>query len=474
VLPVSSAEMIDRKNSNRSYRAMVGKPRSVIPAWRHSFRRSLSEEPLPGRGTRGLDLIHAAQSLEEFLWSMARDAVEDIATLRRHRIAEPHETWRDPDRAEQRLLNQIDAVVNCGEQVIDKIVDVGEKLETPDPDWIYAVILVLGCLKEERALDQAATLLRLAAERDPEELEAATEALCLVPHPDVGRMLSPLLSDSSAVFRAAAVTVLSYRGSLLPDVALRLLSDPFPEVIAATIEGFVRMDGAPALPSIRVLVNHGDEAVVRASLRFLFRARVPEGRARALAVCGTKPEFAEACLILGLSGVQQDFAVLDRLLTEARSAMAVCAAGYFGDVRLVPRLIELLTEDKLKLSAAKALYRMTSAILVQGDSELKPWLVVDPVPWKTWWEASRARFSPERRYRLGRPYGPSALLLELDQSGDRVERARAYLEFCRLANANVAPFRPLDFIPNQEESLKALGQWASANSSLDTGRWSAC
>ncbi len=464
-------EMKDKGNVDRSYRAMVGEPLLVVPAWP---RRQSQLQPVPAYrppAAQTVEGIHSPQSELDFLWDMARDAVEDIATLRSHRAPEPHETWRDPDRAEQRLLNQIDAAVNCGPDAAARLFETAEQLETPDPDWMYAVGLVMGCLNDEEALRRVLILLRISAKRDPEERQAIVEALYLSPNPDIGRVLVPLLSDASPSLREAAVQVLAYRRQLPADLALRSLRDSAPEVVAAAAEAFLSMDAAPALPSMRALLSHSDDRVVRSSLRVLFKSGAPEGRLRALSLCAGQPEYADACLILGLSGVQADFEVLERLVRKAPSPMAARAAGCFGDIRIIPRLIELLGEDTLKAPAAEALYRITGARLAQEQSGLGSVFATDPAVWTSWWDANRSRLSTDLRYRLGRPHGPSALLAELENNGDAAERLRAYLELGRFIGPAPPPFHPFDFIARQDDSLKNLRRWVETNSNLDKGKW---
>jgi HEAT repeat protein len=462
--------MTGKSLPNLPYRVMLGEPALVTPAW----PPVLSPEkpiPLPSRPPNPLDAIYGGQPKASFLYDIAHDAVEDIAILRSHRVPEPHESWRDPDRAEQRLLNQIDAAVNCGSEAVERLLKETGELGTPDPDWVYAIVLVVGALRGEDAPRRVLKLLRDSANRDPQELEAVVEALCLVPHPDIERMLIALIADASPTMRRAAVQVVSYKGGLPDDVALRLLSDPAPEVTAAALEGINISKAPSALKSVRGILNHGNEGIARAAMRVLFRAGVPGGRERALSFCSDQPEFGEACLLVGLSGVQSDFSILERLLIQRPSPMIVRAAGYFGDLRLVPRLIELLKEDNTKPQAAKALERITGAGL-KSQEPGPPQQIEEPDPWTKWWDACHGRFSADRRHRLGRPYGPSALVDELDNSGDRTERLRAYLEICRLAGLNAPRFHPLDFIPKQAESMQTLRQWAGANPGLDGGRWS--
>jgi HEAT repeat protein len=461
--------MTNWETTNPSYRAMIGEPASVMPAWP-------SEAPspapiIPAQDPQPLDALYSAQPVLAFLFDMARDAVEDVAILRSHRIPEAHESWQNPGRAEQRLLNQIDAAVNCGPDALFRLVELSAELETPDPDWMYAVVLVLGSIGHEWVPGQILKLLRASGERDGEELEAVVEALCLIPHPEAGSMLTPLLSDPLPRLRRAAVQALAYRALLSPDAALRLISDPDADVAAAASESFLTVDASRAIPLVRARLDNGDERIVRASLRVLFKANAPEARQRAISLCAAQPDFAEACLIVGLSGIKADLSILQRLLAESPSLPVARACGCFGDVRLVPSLIGLLADPKLQPGAAEALERLTGAGLRTAEPG-PPRQITEPDAWARWWEINQPRFSPERRYRVGEPYGPTALLKELEQGGNRAERLRAYLELGRLAGGALPRFHPLDFIPKQRESLGAIAQWVGSNRGLDTGRWS--
>jgi hypothetical protein len=202
--------------------------------------------------------------------------------------------------------------------------------------------------------------------------------------------------------------------------------------------------------------------------------RVCVARIPLLAACEAPGEnllIETACLIVGLCGVQSDATLLERMLVQKPSPMGVRAVSYFGDVNLVPPLIQLLGEEKLKSAAAEALERITAAGLKSDVEPGPPVQIVDPAVWSSWWSGNRERFTPDRRFRLGRPYGPSAVIEELDRDGNRIERLRAYLELCRFAGPDTPRFHPLDFIPRQEESIKALRQWVEAHPNLDRGQW---
>jgi HEAT repeat protein len=426
--------------------------------------------------------------LGDYLWDVANDAIEDIATLRHHRIPDAGASWRSVARSEERLLSQLDAVLSCGEEVVRRAERSARSPEIPDPDRLFAVILILGCWETRDSVAMAVDLLRIATTGTADELSAAVDALCLAPHPGCAEALLALLADSSATVRAAAVRILAYREGLPGDDLLALFRDDDPGVLeqAALAAGDFR--DPKVTRALEGCLFHPEESVVRAALRSAIRNRSRAGLEAARTYCRDgRAGFADAALFLGLAGASSD-------VTQIRSCLAmleppasgVRGAGFLGDPNLVPDLIGCLErlKDDQRREAAHALERITAAGLqvteevpvhdpedlqyLEGTPpmEEQKTIVQDPVIWRAWWSANQTRFDPGLRYRRGQRYSPDVLLDELDRGEcSPAERGLIHDELAAIAGAargEIPRFRALDFIPRQEAGCGAWRQLLAA------------
>jgi hypothetical protein len=90
--------------------------------------------------------------------------------------------------------------------------------------------------------------------------------------------------------------------------------------------------------------------------------------------------------------------------------------------------------------------------------------------WRAWLEVNKHRFSREHRWRMGRPYGPSALLECLrHEATPFVIRAASYEELVVRYGLNV-PFEPELQVRQQLRFLAKIEGWARTESArADTG-----
>ena len=175
-------------------------------------------------------------------------------------------------------------------------------------------------------------------------------------------------------------------------------------------------DGALAPIAMLALLRSGDPSVVEHVARIA-------------------PNHPWACSLLAIAGGPAHAAILQGVLARAKvSAEEIGAAGLFGDVTAVPRLLELLAQGVHAPTTAQALHLVTGAALGEKvialleDSE--PLANGEPDPrdrieitrlaedaklWSEWWAAHRTAFEPRRRYRLGQLASPVSLGQTLHQ-----------------------------------------------------------
>ncbi len=345
-------------------------------------------------------------------------------------------SWLQLGAFEERLEAHIDALM-VGEKLALEVCrrravegDVGELFAAVSVFCRYAEASVLASLL--RDLDYSdAERSQAVADALKHELPDAWREHCL--HA-ISQGDGPLLSVLGAVVGHRR---LPQAGVLLS--ALERLSSPAEHRALLWAIGRTRPKGAAA--AIRPFLQSTARPVRDAALRALLRLNDPE-------VAGYLYGLADApeCphVELGLAGGRS---VVSALVEAARAPGAspdvVIALGLLGDLAAVRPLIGLLTVEPLAQSAAEALYVITGALLssdvripetmtedemfddeltvfrqtgaVPGRGDGQPYvsnerrLSRDPSAWTDWLEANAARFSLDRRYRLGQPYDPTVL-----------------------------------------------------------------
>lgn len=147
------------------------------------------------------------------------------------------------------------------------------------------------------------------------------------------------------------------------------------------------------------------------------------------------PTHGWACSLLAIAGGPAHAQILQSCLARAQvGAEEIGAAGLFGDVTAVPRLLELLAKGVHAPTTAQALHLITGAAvgekvivevkdpepLANGQPDPRDRVEItrlaeDAAKWNAWWSAHRTAFEPRRRYRLGQPASPVSLGRTLHQ-----------------------------------------------------------
>ncbi len=429
--------------------------------------------------------VYAGTSEEAFLWQMARDCLEDVAVLRSHRILEPHETYLAASESEDRMLRQLDAILECGSEVLERLLTVDPAEFIVDPDHRFALALALACIDGDRSLRRLITLLVDVDGEDPDDIEAAIEALKLAPHPRLASALHAELNNGNPAVRKAAIEILSYRRDLAPESATRALRDPDPLVVATAARAFAELRSTDLPSSMVDLCIADDVEVALSACRTLIRHRKEAGWKGARRVCEQHPGSVEsASELLGAAGCADDSARLRTLLRARPSAAIARALGLHGQISAIEDLIDVLDRDvapDIKTAAAHALTLLSGADI---DDEVEAALhepedefFLESVPpperqripstkpelWQRWWSEHTAKLQTSQRIRRGQPLRPVTLLEEIASGHDRAQRRRAHFELSILAGDFAPHFDPLDFSAVQQASIDAWRDWIDAH-----------
>ena len=409
----------------------------------------------------------------EVLRRVARDCLEDIASLRMLRKPIPSETWLDQSPFEQRLLDNVDAFVALGEAALPSVTLFHAEAPAPDPARGFALALTLGCIEGTDTIDVALATMKVSA---PLELPGFTEGFALAPNPAIATELEPLLDAPNPALCAVALDVLAARGALPLDTAERVLRRGDPALTsklaralglavpkAKAISVLSEMLDAGASDDLfavacESLLRRGDGAV-RQRLRDAIRART------------SKPRVAAATALLAISGRKDDAALLSEGLAFAPTPAGVSALGRHGSAALLPTLLALLeTEDApVALAAADALDFMTNAGL--REITQVPWspgvtppdgsppptravstVIAARVPWEQWYARNRVRLDAIGKLRAGLPFVPSMIVDELDGTAGPARRTEATLELVVVTGVG-ARLSTTDWVARQKQHL---------------------
>ncbi|MDB5216767.1 MAG: hypothetical protein JWO86_4694, partial [Myxococcaceae bacterium] len=431
----------------------------------------------------------AADDDGELLRRVARDCLEDIASLRVLRKPIPSETWLDQAPFEQRLLDNVDAFVALGEAALPSVTLFHAEAPAPDPARAFALALTLGCIEGTDTIDVAVATMKISA---PLELPGFAEGFILAPSPAIATELVPLLDAPNPALCAVALEVLAARGALPLDTAERVL--PRSDAVLASKLARALGLAVPKAKAISVLSDMLDagasDELFEVACESLLRRGDGSVRQRlrdAIRSRASKPRVAAATALLAMSGRRDDAALLVEGLAFAPTASSVRALGRHGSAALLPALLALLeTEDAaVALAAAEALDFVTNAGLCETtqvpwipgvtppDGSPPPTRAVSTViaaraPWEQWHARNGVRLDSLAKIRGGLPFLPSMIVDELDGPALPAQRAVAAFELV-VATGVGARLSTTDWVARQKQHLgevrehvRSLGSAAGA------------
>ena len=417
---------------------------------------------------------------------VARDCLEDIASLRVLRKANESESWTDQAPFEQRLLDNLDAFASLGAAALPSITLYHAEAAAPDAGRGFALAFTLGCLAGRDAVDVAIGTFEGSA---PEEEVGWAEGFALASSPEVDVRLGELVETGDERQACFALEVLGWRAAVpahAPAVSLARRDPGVDRALAWAAGRALPRDAAlDTLRAIRERSTTSDE-LFDACVESLLRRGDGDVRGvlREALRAGTPARGAIAARWLALAGNPDDTAAIAEVARVLPSPALVRAIGRHGDVRSIDALIRWLEADEpIAEAAAEALDRITGAPLVEkaevawsaGAEPGAATRVVarpsrDPALWSQWRDRFAARLDPKTKWRHGKPFAVSAIVDELASAATlSARREEAEVEVV-IASGVLSPFRTDDWVLRQQERLVALGARV-ASRAVPAGAW---
>lgn len=439
----------------------------------------------------------------------ARDCFGDIVALLPQRVSQLGESWAIATTIEQRLVTNLDAIAALGDDAYRAIETACRTAIVVDEALCAGLALVAGCVAGRDLIALTERLL-LTWETDEAMWSSVAASWKLSPNRWLPTICLNYLRSTDLRKQALAVDVLGYLGHLTAEDVTRLLTRG-------------HLEPRLVLPYLHVLPLHERHDWLR---NLYPRSAHAVGRpewwwASALAdyaaltgileeEVGRDPS-SEAWLVLALYGERQHAEAMLSAFTEAPTPELARALGWAGQAKAIPLLITALASEDpvLKNTIAMALERITGAglfeeIAIQAEQVMDPDVPDPPLDdepptlaselndprdvasegspdtvllpaitqetWHLYWKENESRFSPDVRYRCGRPVSPGVFIDELEHAlrtpGDR---RLIHLELMIRTGKRVH-FDPLQWV---EEQRLAIEQWRSTTkgSVVRSGTW---
>jgi hypothetical protein len=455
--------------------ASIGVPRA------HSVRvpppRVLSrEEASAAEGARGRAALEASRSAAGDLAqirAIARDCFEDIASLGSLRKLYDHEPWIDAGPFEQRLLDNLDALVALERPLDPEAPSLGlvESLFAYAIEWVvpdfgrtFALAFTLCCLDSETAMRWVVLALRRS---HPRTYPAFIDAFALGSNESIDRTLVELCREDDPAMVEVALEAMARRGrvDMASAVLLLMRPQPSPSLLDKAVDLAARLPAQAAAPLLARLVDGAAPdaaASAAAALMTLGDARGPK-HLRALLQRSRTDDAAtlrarriafEALCLLG--------SPFDRNLVGAEASFdrqGLPWLGWHGHPDHVPLLIEGIRRAAAEGAydeaerVARALERIGGGpaprpgALTGGDFEER--LAV----WLRAFEERRPL--DDARMRFGQPWTPSAILTELSARSTRQGERPILARELALVTRRAAHLDVSGWVVVQERALAA-------------------
>lgn len=304
--------------------------------------------------------------------ALARDAMEDLASLSTLRVLWENEPWREGEPFERRLLAHLDTLVALARPVRSggAELDLAEALfayatewAVPDRGRAFGFALTLCCVDSDAALLWVTMALRRAA---PLTLPAYVDALALGSNPRIPAMLFSLLSDDiPRELMIVALHAALRRRLFNAGRMLALSSHPDPEVAALATRCFAFAPASLSQPGLSELAHSQSHMVRAAAGQSMIEIGMPQGRQvlRDLldeivgrgdpALLRPPPESvgedscsprSAALVALRALAVHADPKDAERIWASAHALKSYREIGFFGHVAHVPQLFATLDE----------------------------------------------------------------------------------------------------------------------------------
>jgi len=201
------------------------------------------------------------------LRAIARECFEDLGSLGNLRRLYDHEPWGDAAKFEQRLLDNLDAVVSLEMPLDPAMARLGlaeavyayaTEWTVPDYGRTFALAFTMCCLDSETAMRWVTLALRRS---NPKTYQAYVDAFVLGSNPSIDRTLAELCRSDEPALVQVALEAMARRGR--PDMASLVLILMRPSAILASKAMAVatRLPGPSALPLLNKLIDNSNPII---------------------------------------------------------------------------------------------------------------------------------------------------------------------------------------------------------------------
>lgn len=439
-----------------------------------------------------------ATSIRQFNVELYQEHLEDASFLYGQRLVhlrDPEVNWRNLRDGEERFEAHIDALMVAGESALDVC---RQRATDGDAGEMHAALRVL-C--RQRRKDDVFAVLDALDTTDDEAVGAAAQALCYeaptewrddLLHAIQREHLTQVLARVIGSRRFPAEDVLMTTHTAKPSPGRTDLA-----------WALGRVGSAASVPLLWSLLDDDDGNVCEAAAIALMRLGDDRPLEKAMSAVHT---HAWARRVLGIGGNSRSVRVLLETIHGQNAAEeAVLALGLLGDLSGVAPLLDLLDNEKLSVPAAVALNTITGAELyarvfvpdVVDPDELQAeqrdaydkdgtvptrlgqpygnWerrALLNKADWQSWLDQNKHRFSRGHRWRMGKPYGPSALRLCLESERTPFAIRRATGEELVVRYGLDVPFEADLAVSHQTRLLKRIQEWsARVSGAFEDGLW---
>lgn len=455
------------------------------PSLRHDSPPPPPPPPSPLPPVPDADEAFHGRALDprEVLRERAQSCFVELAMFGVMRRPDPGDRWYELEPVEERLLARLDAILACGPEHLHDALATLDGRPVPDPELLWAAMVLLGTLEGEDAIEQMLVLLESADLAHPDVADAIADALALAPSGAIDLAILAHLASSPDVRRRVVVAhALARRGSVGRDVMLR---DAAPEVLVEAGHALERAPESPQPSDLAFLTQHRDARVAEAGVGAALAHAHAIGVRSAAARWSRGPDEHWALVYLALGGdAETARSAIATAWSGAPSPGLIEATGWLGDVTFVPRLLRCLGDGEIR--ALAALQRITGASLTEDEpartydererpfSAGFPWpdgedeLTPDAEAWRAWWASYGSRVERGARVRFGRPWCVEACVHEVESMAAMPrERRLAWLEL--VVRAGVRERLDVEaFVAVQKRQVAAIragvtsaGPWAT-------------
>jgi hypothetical protein len=431
-----SSEMLASVGTPRAHHVTVPAPRVIAPddpaPEEPSFRAALQASP----GMAG----ELAQ-----IRAIARDCIEDIASLGSLRKLYDSEPWVDAGPFEQRLLDNLDALVALERPLspgapslglVEAVFAYATEWTVPDFGRAFALAFTLCCLASEAAMRWVVLALRRA---HPHTYPAFVDAFALGSNEAIDRTLAELCSDDDPAIVMTALEAMARRGRADMSGTVLLLMRPSPDLAKKAIDLAARLPAQAVTPLLSRFLDGGDPSVAAsaaAALSTLGDLRGPKHLRELLARKRDEAPAHVAARRIALETLCLLGNPVDQALVAAEASAAPDALfwlGWYGYPEHVPLLASGLKETLASGGTYDDVDRLARALERIGGERLprlgevgRDAFEARIVEWALSFEQRRPRDSA--RLRFGRPWTANEIVSELlarsTRQGERPVLAR--------------------------------------------------